>query len=289
MSLSPAKVGRLGLDRGRYIRGPARVKAKVLAPVRPNVGIELAYRRALMRLVDRMQADIDALLKPTYGMLAPAIVAQDAAPAVELAGLMRGLRRRWEANFDRAAPELAAYFAQAAQDRSSRTLSAILRRAGLTVQFRMTPAAQEVYDAAVIENVGLIRSIAQQHLQEVEGMVMRSAQHGRDLGPLAKSLRARYGITKRRAALIARDQNNKATAVITRVRQKELGITQARWVHSHAGKTPRPDHVAFSEGRGGGPYYDVEKGALISGERIFPGELINCRCVSRSVIPGFGV
>ncbi len=165
----------------------------------------------------------------------------------------------------------------------------ILRRAGLTVQFRMTPAAQEVYDAAVIENVGLIRSIAQQHLQDVEGMVMRSVQAGRDLGQLAPELRARYGITKRRAALIARDQNNKATAVIVRTRQKELGITQARWLHSHAGRVPRPSHVAFSEGRDGGPYYDVEKGALIDGERIFPGELINCRCVSRSVIPGFGV
>ena len=62
-------------------------------------------------------------------------------------------------------------------------------------------------------------------------------------------------ITWSLAVIIARDQNNKATASMTRARQNELGITEAIWVHSGAGKHPRPTHVAMN-----GAKYDVKKG-----------------------------
>jgi uncharacterized protein with gpF-like domain len=106
-------------------------------------------------------------------------------------------------------------------------------------------------------------------------------QAGRDLGYLSKELQDRYGITKRRAALIARDQNNKATAVITRVRQQELGVTECVWLHSHGGKHPRPSHVAADNKK-----YDVSKGMFLDGKWTWPGVEVNCRCVARAVIPG---
>ena len=262
---------------------------RTLAPVHPNAGLEMAYRRRLLELVDGMAGELAAIIERTYQREEPAILAGDAAPSVELRRQMRRVAREWLRRFDRAAPELAAYFATEASERADGALMAILRKAGIAVQLKLTPAMRDALAAAVTENVGLIRSIAQQHLNDVEGMVMRSVQLGRDLGQLAPELQRRYQLTKRRAALIARDQNNKATAVVVRTRQRELGIRQARWVHSHAGKQPRPSHVAFADGREGGPYYDVDRGAFIDGEWIFPGQLINCRCVSRSVIPGFAV
>jgi uncharacterized protein with gpF-like domain len=117
-------------------------------------------------------------------------------------------------------------------------------------------------------------------------MVMRSVQTGRDLGRLAKDLQKQFGVTKRRAALIARDQNNKATASMTRVRQVQLGITEAIWVHSGAGKHPRPTHV--KAGRDS-VRYDVSKGWFDPDAKqwIWPGILVNCRCVSKPVIKGF--
>ena len=111
---------------------------------------------------------------------------------------------------------------------------------------------------------------------------MRSVTAGRDLGTLAEELQAAHGVSKRRAAHIALDQNNKATSTVTRVRQKELGIKEAVWIHSGAGKHPRPEHVAFN-----GKKYDVEKGAYLEGKWTWPGFEINCRCTSRSIIPGF--
>ncbi|KYF05143.1 phage head morphogenesis protein, partial [Salmonella enterica subsp. enterica serovar Typhimurium] len=77
----------------------------------------------------------------------------------------------------------------------------------------------------ITENVNLIRSIPQQHLTQVETLVMQSVGRGRDLKTLTDELEKRYGITRRRAALIARDQNNKATSVMQSARQRSVGIT----------------------------------------------------------------
>ena len=160
----------------------------------------------------------------------------------------------------------------------------MLKDAGFAVEWKLTPAANEVMQATIGEQIGLIRSIAQQHLTAVEGLVMRSVTTGRDLKQLTDDLQHQFGVTRRRAALIARDQNNKATATITRVRQQELGITHAVWVHSHGGKEPRPSHLKAGKE---GVVYEIAEGWLDPdvGERIWPGTLINCRCVCKPIMP----
>ena len=110
---------------------------------------------------------------------------------------------------------------------------------------------------------------------------MRSVQTGRDIGGLRKDIEARYDVARQRATTIARDQNSKATAAIVRVRQQELGCTQAVWRHSTAGKHPRPSHVAFS-----GKTYEIAKGVKLDGEIVWPGTAINCRCTSQTILPG---
>jgi SPP1 gp7 family putative phage head morphogenesis protein len=180
-------------------------------------------------------------------------------------------------------PRLAAFFAQKAGDRVDAELKRMLRDAGFTVQMKLTKAQQNVLQATIGENVSLIKSLAERHLTNVEGIVMRSVQTGRDLGTLAKELEANYGVTQRRAAFIARSQNNMATATLTKTRQQELGVKKARWRHSAGGKHPRPEHVAFN-----GKTYDVEKGAFLEGKWTWPGHEPNCRCVSIPIIPGFG-
>jgi len=254
---------------------------KVLRHVVPNVGIEAEYRRRLKRLVADMQRSIVYWLSSTYKRAEPKI-AQDDLPSNSLQDTMDKLAAQWQAKFDKGAEKLGRWFAKKTKNYADGTLQQILKDAGFAVEFKMTDGARDAYDAVIHEQVGLIKSIASEHLQEVQGLVMRSVQHGRDLGALSKALQKRYGVTKRRAALIARDQNNKATAVISRTRQRELGLRQAVWKHSHAGKHPRPSHV-----KADGEVYDLDKGLYIDGEWIFPGEKINCRCTSQPVIPGF--
>ena len=213
-------------------------------------------------------------------------LAQDESPADALRRVIKRLVRRWLRRFDRMATQLAAYFTQSIASRSTAQLKKILKDAGWTVEFKMTAAMRDVVDAAVHANVQLIKSIPQQYLGQVEQIVMQSVQAGRDLEYVSDELQGRLGVTKRRAALIARDQNNKVSAAISRARQIEIGIEQAVWVHSGAGKEPRPSHVKAGRDR---VRYNVRDGWLDphEGRNILPGELISCRCVGRAVVPGF--
>lgn len=255
----------------------------ILPAVHPNQGLQALYRQKIERLLDAMRKSIDYWVAAAYNNNEPEVakIAQDESPAAAMREVMKRLTAYWQKRFNKAAPDLAKYFATAVDKRVSSVLKTILKDAGFAVSFKLSREANDVLQATMWEQVGLIKSIPQQYLADVEGLVMRSVATGRDLATLNNELLKRYQITKRRAALIARDQNNKATAVITRVRQDSLGITDAIWLHSHGGKTPRPEHLAFS-----GKRYKIATGAFLEGKWTWPGVEINCRCVSKSVIPG---
>jgi SPP1 gp7 family putative phage head morphogenesis protein len=265
--------------RRRNVAG--RRKPRTGRPVRPNAGLEQAYQRKLDALIDDMQTSLIYWIKAQWRSNTP-LLAQDASPAMALRDAIAKLARRWLKQFDDGAPKLAEYFAGNVFSRSDAQLKRILRDAGFSVKFQMTREMNDAYQAVIGENVGLIKSIAEQHLKNVETITMQSVARGRDLGYLARELENTYGVTKRRAALIARDQNNKATSTMQAARQRSLGITQGIWRHSGAGKHPRPDHVKAS-----GEIFDLAKGCEISGQFIMPGELINCRCSWSPIIPGF--
>lgn len=255
----------------------------VLPAVRPSAAIEAAYQRRIDQLIREMHKDVSAHLRLDWRRNPPATVANDASSVEDIVSTLGMLSRKWLAKFDALAPSLASYFTQAVHDRSDRQLHNILKRGGFTVAFQMTDGQRSILHATVAENVSLIKSIPQQYLTEVEGMVMRSVVAGRDLGTLTQELQARYGITRRRAAGIARSQNNMATGRLQANRQSELGLS-AMWLHSAGGKTPRPSHIKQS-----GKEYDPSKGWYDpdAKQTIWPGTLINCRCTSKTVVfPG---
>lgn len=265
------------------------MRAKTLAPVRPSPAIEAAYRARLDRLVEDMHRSLRRWLLAAYRREGPevaALMAADASPARALAATARRLSRYWQRKFDAAAADLARYFAESTAKRSDAALRLALRKGGFSVRFTMTRAMNDAVQGTVAENVALIRSIGQQHLTQVKALVARSVQAGRDLGPLAEALEHQFGVTKRRAALISRDQNNKVTAALQRVRHAELGIKRAVWVHSGGGKHPRPSHVKAGRDR---EQFSVKDGWWDPAIRkyIWPGSEIQCRCVSRPVVMGF--
>lgn len=255
-----------------------------LPPVRASIALRDAYQRKLDALIDRMHVAILRAVSRTYRRKPPEMAA-DESPAAALRDTVDRLSREWERRFDDFASTAGRLFAEQAAAHADRAFMAGLRKAGFTVRFRMTAAANDVMQATVAEQVGLIRSIPQAYLTDVQGAVMRAVTAGRDLASLAGELQHTYGVTRRRAAFISRDQSNKATASITRVRQQELGITQAIWLHSAGGKVPRRTHVEQS-----GKPYVISEGWYDPDEkkRIWPGELINCRCVARAIVPGIG-
>jgi len=266
-------------------------KPKVARSVAANRGIEARYRRELRQMIAEMHGSVQYWLTAAYRK-DPPLMAADASkpiqqyasstgPVARMCKALAGLQARWLTKFDEMAPQIAEAYLKGMFKASDSAMRQALKDAGWSVEFKMTREVRQAFQASLAENVGLIKSIPEQYLQQVEGVVMRSYTAGRDLETMVKDLQALYPKVGNRAVLIARDQSNKANGVVTRTRWKELGITDAIWMHSHAGKVPRPDHVAAN-----GKRYKIDEGCKISGEFVFPGETkINCRCTGRPILP----
>jgi uncharacterized protein with gpF-like domain len=217
-------------------------------------------------------------------------LAQDASPKSAQQRLLAELSRLqtyWQKHFEQLANKLVRRWAGASYKDNANAWKAQARRAGFTVDMRLTPAQATVLDTAVANNVALIKSIPAQFATDVQGIVSRSFVAGRDLATMADELRKRGGVTVDRAALIARDQSNKLTADMNSARQRELGLQWAVWKHSSAGKEPRPNHVKAGREEW---IFDTQIGIDFGDKfgHVLPGQAINCRCGSRTLIPAIG-
>jgi len=206
----------------------------------------------------------------------------DASPTVALRRALAKWGDLWTQKLNDMSDELSKKFAIKNYRYTDASMRDAFRKAGFTVKFKPTVASVEAYRTVRAEQVNLIKSIPAQYLKDVQTSVWSSVMRGGDQYTLAQSIERNYKVGRRRAALIARDQNAKAKAVMENVRRRELGITEAIWLHSHAGITPRPTHVAMH-----GKVYKTADGMYDSdeGKNVWPGELINCRCVSKPVVP----
>ena len=258
-----------------------------LSPIRPNQGLRLRYERAMLAPIEEMHKSVLYWLQAQYRDAPPAL-AQDAKPVPSkvMQKRFKELAKKWLKRFDDAAPKIADAYLKGSFKATDSAMRAALAKSGISVKFKMTRPMRDAFDASLNANVGLIKSIPQRYLLQVEGIVSRSYAEGRDLGSMVKDLKALYPKAARRAKFIALDQSNKANSVVENARRQQLGIDRAVWQHSAGGKVPRPEHVKAT-----GRVYDITKGCPIKNEKgvlelIQPGQKPFCRCVSLSVIPG---
>ncbi|AVQ10292.1 putative head protein [Myoviridae environmental samples] len=261
----------------------ATKKPKTARAVHPNQGVEAAYRKRLDVLVSDMVRSFDYWITAAYKANPPRMeLAMDALPSQTLAKRIRALTKQWEKRFNDVAKTVAEKFVDSGQVATTKAFQSALKDAGWAVEFQMTPAMRDAVNASIEENIRLIKSIPQKYSAEVQGIVMRGFATGRDLSYITDELVKQTGICRRRAATISRDQSNKLSAVVTQARRVELGLFEAIWQHSGGGREPRQSHVKAGKDK---LRYDVREGAYIDGDYIRPGELINCRCVSKTVLP----
>lgn len=120
------------------------------------------------------------------------------------------------------------------------------------------------------QNASLIKSLPEQELERISGDIERGLQQGQRFTDIAKEIQKSYGITHRRAKLIARDQTTKLNASLTRLRQEEVGGTSYYWQTSDDERV-RPTHKAND-----GKLFYWDKPPKTG----HPGHDINCRCVA---------
>ena len=256
--------------------------------VPPNAGIEAWYARNLKALVRQMATATEREVKAAFKDYLAGTLAQDAKPGGFLSDawnrILEGIFGRMTARLNEAALLFAGKFGRRALGYTSKGVTAALKDAGFIVNMRLTPAETVVMQDIIRDNVGLIKSIPEQYFERVRGAVSESVAKGRDLGGLTEALAETREITRRRAELIARDQNNKATEALTRTRYQELGLNRAIWMHRPAAKVPRPTHMYMN-----GMEFDLNEGLFDSDPKVLrniqPGELVNCNCTMKPVLP----
>lgn len=149
----------------------------VLRPVHANQGVRAWYRERLQELARRMTRDILRRLKRHYRPAAGRL-GMDDDPIVMLRTVMRLWGRLWQKRFDEASKDIAEMFARRSRSDLEAAMRRRLKEAGFTIRFRPTERMVSTYRAVIAEQVGLIRSIPQQFLKDVEGAVWRSAMRG---------------------------------------------------------------------------------------------------------------
>lgn len=139
--------------------------------------------------------------------------------------------------------------------------------------------------AFVKENVDLITSIPEQLLGDVESVIRKGVTAGVRSESMIDDIVARFGVTERRASLIARDQTSKLVAQVAHTRQQEIGVTRFTW------RSARDERV---RGRPGGLYPNARPSHWDRDGQVYryddppdgemPGQPINCRCRAEPVL-----
>lgn len=254
-------------------------KPILLPDFRPNAGIQAAYRAELNRLLRSVRNDVLELVRnhwETPERVEPTRIAMDSDL---LARLIDQLLAKWATRLTELPKKIATEFVGKTVFAYDRRMQAALRKAGFTVNLQLTDYTRQAMRGAVGMNVGLIKSIPNQYLSDVQKYVWEAVEGGFDLATLTDNLQHAYHIGRNRAKLIARDQSNKVHAVMEQARRIELGITRAVWMHSAAAKEPRQSHV-----KANGKEFEIDKGMYLDGEWVLPGQAINCGCTSRAII-----
>lgn len=123
-------------------------------------------------------------------------------------------------------------------------------------------------DAFVKENLALIKSVPNRFIDDVEREVVGAVRRGVRYADLAETIEARFGVAKREALRLAKDQTLKLYADLNQVRQEDLGLTKYIWRTMSDGRT-RPAHQR-REGKSFSWTSSPPGGA--------PGQAVGCRC-----------
>jgi SPP1 gp7 family putative phage head morphogenesis protein len=174
---------------------------------------------------------------------------------------------------------------------NSRQWQKILKTTLAVDVFQREPFLRDQLASFASENTRLISKMSSEAIGEIDGLVQRGIASGRRFEEIAKDIRERFQVTRRKAKLIARDQVAKLNGQLTQLRQTNLGVTKYVW------RTSKDERVRTShkvmEGKtavwdNASVYLDEEgkrqPRSGIGGVELHPGEDFQCRCFAEPVL-----
>lgn len=238
---------------------------------------EIQYNRKLQQIVKLVKAEVDAEIVPLIKQSVPEYTADASWPDLIAAALKR-LVDRWTSPFARQqAREIASTFVTDASTRAMRRTTAIDLYGG-------NDQLVDYLKAAADQNAAFITSIPSQYLEQVSNIVIGNMRQGMRPSYIEQALVKQFGVTTRRAKLIAKDQFGKIQGEITRIRQVNSGIKYFKWLTAHDERVRHSHTAVANRDVGFGPgVFRWDDLPVVDGVPTFPGQPINCRCVARPV------
>jgi SPP1 gp7 family putative phage head morphogenesis protein len=253
--------------------------------------ISLQYQRSMRDYVRTLSANTEAMLIPSV----PHITAEayqhraDAPDGIDPLVVAASVGTPWLERLNRSLNDLLASMDdhsralwQAAREYGAQTAAfnaqqfhAMVRRALSVDIFKAEPWLIPEMQAWEIENLRLIRSIPAQHVERLQGTIVRAVREGQPTSDVVKEIRAVSDATESRAELISVDQIGSLNGQLTQYRQQGIGVKSYRWT-GVLDRRERPLHVA-REGqvfRWDQPPSDGH-----------PGMPIRCRCWASAIMP----
>lgn len=136
---------------------------------------------------------------------------------------------------------------------------------------------EEYLRRAVARNTGLIKSLADDMVKQVEQTILANEINGRSVKDLKTALVERMGVADSRAKLISRDQVGKLNSDLNKIRQEQAGIERYEWTTSHDERVrslhQHLDGIIYKWGQATG----AEGG-------LPPGQPIQCRCIASAIV-----
>lgn len=211
--------------------------------------------------------------------------AQDASAEAVMTDVLKRLDKKWTTIFKNYAKMTAAAFIEKVDTHSRSTVWHSLKVAGITRPNKTySRNIENLLGASQTFNNTLITNVQRDVHEKVFSAVMLSLtspdpeQQG--TSGIENALRKVGEFSSKRIELIARDQNSKLYSALNIDRMRDNGVEKFMWIHSSAGKVPRPSHVAKD-----GEIFLLDDPRLWTGPKDDqgpPGFAINCGC--RAVI-----
>lgn len=167
------------------------------------------------------------------------------------------------------ARELARHTSNRVKEQNKRSFQRTMKAALGVDILHDAPEITSTVNIFALNNVHLIKSLPDQYLDQVHGVIMRGFQAGDRAEDIGDELEERFEVAESRAVLIARDQVSKLNGALTQDRQENLGIKGYFW------RTSRDERVRETHASNEGEYFDWDDPDPETGH---PGEDIQCRC-----------
>lgn len=246
-----------------------------LPPISPRLAPELQYRTALRRILSAAAKEVRESVIPLYqadrtmrsytgDAARESWFARLRALINELTGVVSGTVRNI---LDLEGKQHTKGFMAAARKALGIDLAAVIHDEDIA----------DYVETAVARNVSLITNFGDDLLKRIEQTVYDNSVAGNTVATLKAKLKEQFGISDRRAQLIARDQIGKFTSDLNRVRQTQAGVTSYTWL------TSRDERVRERHRKLDGKEYKWGE-ATGAEDGLPPGQPIRCRCVARGIV-----